>query len=151
VKKFFSLFAALAALSVSAGCEGTAPSGGNTGGEPLTTINIQVGGRSWTATLYDNASARTLLERLPLVLNMSELNGNEKYFNLPGNLPTDSRRVGSISTGDLMLYGSNCLVLFYKSFLSGYSYTRLGYIEDTSGLADALGGGSVQVTFSTTE
>jgi hypothetical protein len=81
---------------------------------------------------------------------MNELNGNEKYFNLSGNLPADSRRMGNIRTGDLMLYGSDCLVLFYKSFSSGYSYTPLGSITETTGLAAALGGGSVQVTFSVT-
>jgi hypothetical protein len=47
-----------------------------------------------------------------------------------------------------MLYGSTCLVLFYKDFSTSYSYTKLGSIEDISGLTDALGGGSVQVTFS---
>lgn len=46
-----------------------------------------------------------------------------------------------------MLYGSDCLVLFYETFTSGYSYTRLGSVEDPAGLAAALGRGSVSVTF----
>lgn len=79
---------------------------------------------------------------------MLELNGNEKYVNLAAKLPTDPKRVGRIEAGDLMLYGSDCPVLFYKSFDTSYSYTRLGHIEDTSGLADALGRGSVQVALS---
>lgn len=54
---------------------------------------------------------------------------------------------GSIQTGDLMLYGSSCLVLFYESFRTSYSYTRLGRVENPSGLASALGRGSVSVTF----
>lgn len=85
---------------------------------------------------------------LPLTITMTELNQNEKYYNLPNDLPTNSERVGSINSGDLMLYGSNTLVLFYEGLNSGYSYTRLGYIEDASGLADALGSGNVEVTFS---
>ena len=56
---------------------------------------------------------------------MDELNGNEKYYFMPNALPTDPERPGEIHTGDFMLYGSDCLVLFYKNFSSSYSYTRL--------------------------
>ena len=47
---------------------------------------------------------------------MSELNGNEKYFYLESALPTVSEQVEEIHAGDLMLYGDDCLVLFYQSF-----------------------------------
>ena len=113
----------------------------------ISTVNIQVGNNSFTAVLYDNDSTRALLEKLPLVLNMEELNGNEKFYFFPEKFPTDSERVGEVKTGDLMLFGSDCLVLFYKSFSTSYSYTRLGYIEDGTGLVDALGNGSVEVIF----
>lgn len=110
-------------------------------------IHITAGNRTFTATLQDNPSTRVLATQFPLTLDMSELNGNEKYYYLSGNLPTASGRVGAISNGDLMLYGSNCLVLFYESFSTSYSYTRLGRIEDPSGLRNALGRGPVRVTF----
>ncbi len=44
-----------------------------------------------------------------------------------------------------MLYGSGCLVFFYKNFQTSYQYTRIGRITDTEGFASALGKGNVQV------
>jgi len=39
-------------------------------------------------------------------------------------------------------------VVFYKTFSSIYSYTRIGRIAETDGLAEALGPGSPRVAFS---
>ena len=79
---------------------------------------------------------------------MTELNGNEKYFRLSKNLPTNESNPGTIKSGDLMLYGSNTFVLFYESFSTSYSYTKLGNINNPSSLATALGTGNVQVSIS---
>ena len=43
-------------------------------------LNIKIGEQNFTATLYDNQTTRELMNQLPLTLNMSELNGNEKYY-----------------------------------------------------------------------
>jgi hypothetical protein len=115
-------------------------------GESMTTVEVQVGSKIFTAKLFDNASSQALLARMPMTMTMRELNENEKYYNMPSKLLANSQLMESINAGDLMLYGSDCLVLFYKSFNTSYSYTRLGTIEDASGLANALGNGSVQVT-----
>lgn len=110
-------------------------------------ITLTIHGTSFAVTLEDNEAARAFAARLPLTLDMSELNGNEKYFYLDESLPTASYRPGTIQTGDLMLYGSSCVVLFYQTFTSGYSYTRLGRVTNPEGLAAALGSGSVRVSF----
>jgi len=112
-------------------------------------FNIQItsGGQTFSAVLYSNDTAQAIVDRLPLTLDMSELNGNEKYYYFDSSLPIDSENVGYINTGDIMLYGSDCLVLFYDSFSTPYSYTRLGYVDDPDGLANALGSVDVTVTF----
>lgn len=139
----------LSPASVESSTTSSTLEGGQTDEKSMLTLQIQVGDKSFTATLYDNASTRALLEKLPLTLNMDEMNGNEKYYFFSEQFPSDSQQVGKIKTGDLMLYGSDCLVLFFKDFSTSYSYTRLGHIEDPTGLTEALGSGSVQVTFST--
>lgn len=110
-------------------------------------IKITVNSQTFTATLLDNNSAKVFREMLPVTLNMTELNGNEKYNDLPNSLPTNSSNPGTIKNGDLMLYGSKTLVLFYKTFSTSYSYTKLGSIDDVASLASALGTGNVSVTF----
>jgi hypothetical protein len=114
----------------------------------MTTVNVQIGSRIFAAKLLDNPSSQALMATLPMTMTMSELNENEKYYNMPYELPANSQRVGKINSGDLMLYGSDCLVLFYKSLNTSYSYTKLGSIEDVSGLANALGNGNIDVTLS---
>ena len=111
-------------------------------------LKITVGGISFNATLEENATAAAFKALLPMTINMSEMNGNEKYYYLPGSLPAAASNPGTIREGDLMLYGSSCIVLFYKTFSTSYSYTRLGRMDDVSGLASALGSGSASVTFS---
>ena len=37
-----------------------------------------------------------------------------------------------------MLYNDNCIVLFYKSFDTEYSYTKLGHIDNLSELNDEI-------------
>ena len=114
---------------------------------PMFRIKMMIGQQTFSAKLYRNATTQALVQQFPLTIRMSELNRNEKFYYLSKNLPTQTQTPGSIRAGDLMLYGSDCLVLFYKNFSTSYSYTPLGYIENPTGLAAALGNNDVQVTF----
>ena len=110
-------------------------------------IWMTVGERRFAITLADNEAALALRALLPLTLDMSELNGNEKHTDLSTALPVNTQRPGTIRSGDLMLYGSRTLVIFYSTFKSSYSYTRLGQVDDSAGLAKALGQASARVVF----
>ncbi|MFT2008720.1 cyclophilin-like fold protein [Pontibacter sp. 13R65] len=110
-------------------------------------MKVTIGTKAFEATLVDNETVTALKEMLPLRLEMSELNGNEKLFRFSNSLPEKASNPGTIHAGDLMLWGSNTLVLFYETFPTSYSYTRIGRIKDPAGLAQAVGSGSVMVSF----
>lgn len=110
-------------------------------------LRITIGSTVFTATLNDSEAAQAFLEMLPLTVNMSEMGGYEKYHWLPESLPGSASNPGTTYEGDLMIYSSSCLVLFYTTRSTSYNYIRLGRIDNTSGLRQALGTGNVQVQF----
>ena len=110
-------------------------------------MHIEVNGKTFACELAQNATAAAFENLLPMELGMSELNGNEKYHYLMGPLPARASRVGKIEKGDIMLFEDSCVVVFYKSFSTPYSYTRIGRITNPDGLEKALGRGSSTVKF----
>ena len=117
----------------------------NNQAEESMTIDIIIGDNVFKADIEATETGRAFIEKLPLTLAMSELNGNEKYcYGIA--LPHADKYFDSLAAGDLMLYSGNCIVLFYGP-AGGYSYTRIGRLQSADGLAAALGKGSVTVTF----
>ena len=112
---------------------------------------VTVGEHTFTATLYENDAAKALWERLPLTLPMQELHGNEKYYYLGDALPSAPSLPERIENGDIKLFGSDCLVLFYEGFTTSYRYTDIGKIDNPDGLKEALGSGDVTVSFTAQE
>jgi hypothetical protein len=145
------------AIAVAAACakslhprrsdEAAVPSVNRSNTMTTTKLQIRVGAQVFSASLYDNPAATRFAAMLPLTLDMSELNGNEKFFRLAKDLPTNAANPGTIEAGDLMLWGSNTVVVFYKTFATSYAYTKLGRIDAAEGLAKALGTGDAKVVF----
>ena len=138
MKKLLALLAVLVCLASNSCAEGT---------EGME-IYLTIGRQEFTCRLEDSDTARALSSLLPMTLYMSELNGNEKYHYLLSGLPMDEQDIRDIHTGDLMLFGDNCVVLFYHSFQTSYRYTRIGAVTDAEGLQNALGEQDVEVRFS---
>ena len=121
--------------------------GGESVNEFVNKINININGVTYTATLEDNDTAKELVSRMPFTIEMNELNSNEKYYYFDKSFPTNSSRINRINNGDIMLYGSDCLVLFYESFNTSYSYTRIGKIDNPNNLKNVVGNGNITITF----
>lgn len=121
-------------------------------GAAMLYINIKAGNKQFTATLYDNESARTIVKEMPFTLEMEDFASQEKIAGLSFALPAAQTEIpATIKAGDLYLWSGNELVLFYTTFSNSYSYVPVGYIEDVTGLQHALGNDKVTLTFSVNE
>ena len=106
-------------------------------------ISVIIDGKTYKLNLESNTTVDDFIKLLPKKYTMNELNGNEKYVYINESLSTDKYMPKRIEKGDVMLYGDNCIVIFYKSFDTNYSYTKIGHIDDL----DDLGNGSITIKF----
>ena len=115
--------------------------------EAIVKMKVQIGDKAFTATLEDNAAVAELVEMMkekPITINMNDYWGFEKVGPLGRSLTTSNVQT-TTTAGDIVLYNGNQIVMFYGS--NSWSYTRIGRIDDLTGWEDALGSGSVTVTF----
>ena len=116
--------------------------------ETAMTMNVEVNGRIFRASLEENTAVDALVEMMengPVTIDMSDYSGFEKVGALGTSLPTENSQT-TTQAGDIVLYQGNQIVMFYGS--NSWSYTRLGHIDDLTGWEEALGSGDVTVTFS---
>jgi len=112
-------------------------------------IKIKIGNNEFTAIIFENETAKNFISKLPVTINMQELNGNEKYYNFSDKLLNDTpQSPGKINAGDIMLWSTNCIVIFYKTFSTSYKYVKIGQIENITGLENALGKGNIEINIS---
>lgn len=113
-------------------------------------INITIDGRSMSATLADNVATKALVENLAngsITITMNNYGGFEKVGALPWSLPSANTQI-TTKPGDIMLYNSNNIVIFYGQ--NSWAYTPLGVLEttDSSEISSFVGSGDKQVTLS---
>ena len=98
--------------------------------EDMKETKVIINNIEYNINLEENQTTKEFIKMLPQEYTMKELNGNEKYTYLDKTLPTDSHNPNKINKGDIMLFGDNCLVIFYKTFNTNYSYTKIGHIDN---------------------
>ena len=97
-------------------------------------VVININNKSYKVNLEENSTVDEFIKMLPKEFNMKELNGNEKYVNIDKNLPTETYYPKHIEAGDIMLFGDNCVVVFYKSFDTTFGYTKIGHVNNIEDL-----------------
>ena len=98
----------------------------------------------------DNDSVRALknLAKNGLTINMSKYGGFEQVGSIGYTLPSSDTRI-TTSPGDMVLYSSNQIVIFYDS--NTWSYTKLAHINlSKSELTELLGDEAVVITIGLT-
>jgi hypothetical protein len=95
-------------------------------------IQCAFAGQAFTATLYDNPSARDFGSMLPLDLSIDNYASNEKIAYLPRKLTKDgSGPFSSEAPGDLCYYAPwGNLVFFYDNYRYSNGLIRLGRLDN---------------------
>ena len=116
-------------------------------------LQMKIGGTAVRVNWENNRSVealKALCENGPLVIQMSMYGGFEQVGPIGSRLPSDDVQT-TTAAGDIVLYSSNQIVVFYGS--NSWAYTRLGHItdRDAAGMAALLGNGNVTITISMEE
>ena len=107
---------------------------------------IKINNNEFEFEFEDTEVANQIKSKLPFTVKMTNLNGNEVYYQFSGESFTKNEKsVNTINIGDIYLYQSNYLVLFYKTFSTSYSYTEIGKLKDSTGLDTIIGSSDVEV------
>ena len=115
--------------------------------EPM--MQMKINDTPVTVAWENNASVSALKELAAdgLTIQMSMYGGFEQVGSIGQRLPSSDVQT-STSSGDIVLYSSNQLVVFYGS--NSWAYTRLGHITDKTPeeMRTLLSNGDVTITLS---
>lgn len=114
------------------------------------TMIMKIGDTKVNVEWEDNQAVEALRDMAKdgdITIQMSMYGGFEQVGSIGQSLPRDDKQI-TTSSGDIVLYSGNQMVVFYGS--NSWSYTRLGHIsdKDEAEMADLLSNGDVTITIS---
>jgi len=114
------------------------------------TMIMKIGDTKVNVEWEDNQAVEALRDMAKdgdITIQMSMYGGFEQVGSIGQSLPRDDKQT-TTSSGDIVLYSGNQMVVFYGS--NSWSYTRLGHIsdKDEAEMADLLSNGDVTITIS---
>lgn len=110
-------------------------------------VKVKINDKIFDVELEDNPATQELVKTLEngnITVNATDYGNFEKVGDLGFSLPTSDEQV-TTAPGDIVLYQGNQVSLFYESH--SWSYTKLGKIQNVTGLKDVLGSGDVTIEF----
>ena len=118
--------------------------------EETAALQMTIGDTPVSVDWEDNESLQALKKlcsNQPLIIQMSMYGGFEQVGSIGTDLPQNDVRT-TTSSGDIVLYSGNQMVVFYGS--NTWAYTRLGHITDKTQaeLTELLSNGNVTITLS---
>ncbi|MBQ2591750.1 MAG: hypothetical protein II567_00535 [Candidatus Riflebacteria bacterium] len=119
-------------------------------GETEKMLSMKIGNASVQVDWENNNSVSSLKELCKsktLTITMHMYGGFEQVGSIGSSLPTNDKQMTTTS-GDIVLYSGNQIVVFYGS--NSWSYTKLGKITNKTDdeLSELLGKGNVTLTLS---
>ena len=112
--------------------------------EGTTNMKMTIGETTVPVEWEDNESVVALKALCPLTIDMSMYGGFEQVGSIGATLPRNDRQT-TTSSGDIVLYSGNQLVVFYGS--NSWAYTRLGHIDlSRQEMSALLSNGNVTIT-----
>ncbi|MBQ9327905.1 MAG: hypothetical protein IJ225_05160 [Solobacterium sp.] len=109
-------------------------------------MNLYIGDTKVPVTWQENKSMEELKESLPLTIQMSMYGGFEQVGPIGKQINSNDEWI-TTDSGDIVLYASNQIVIFYGS--NSWDYTRLGHVNLVQEeLTDLLSNGDVTITIS---
>ena len=114
------------------------------------TMIMKIGDTKVNVDWEDNQAVealRNMAEDGDVKIQMSMYGGFEQVGSIGQSLPRNDKQT-TTSSGDIVLYSGNQMVVFYGS--NSWSYTRLGHIsdKDEAGMTELLSNGDVTITIS---
>ena len=109
-------------------------------------MKLFIGETEVPVTWEDNPSVKALRELLPLTIQMSMYGGFEQVGPIGQSIVRDDVQTKT-SSGDIVLYSGNQIVIFYGS--NSWAYTRLGHVElNQQEMEKLLDNGDVTISIS---
>ena len=110
-------------------------------------VALQIGTNVFSVEFAKTEASRQFRERFPLTLEMEKYYVKERYVDLEDALPSSPETAGLVEVGEFYLLGTKRLVLSLSNSIKAGYQTPIGKVECTDGFVDAVGEGSVVVTF----
>ena len=110
------------------------------------TVILEVNGNKFDVILENNQTAQEFynLSKFGLTLSLNDYAGFEKVGELDTYLSRDDKKI-TTSSGDIVLYNGNNLVIFYGP--NSWSYTKIGRITNIEKWEAFIGNENIIASF----